>query len=65
METKKLAKAARKPADNSTCLHSDSFEINIGKSQGNKSVLVPNSRKNLFLQSPTKNMLNIYQKKLS
>ena len=30
----KLAKAARKSADNSTCLQSDSFEINTGKPQG-------------------------------
>ena len=30
----KLAESARKSAENSTCLHSDSFEINIGKPQG-------------------------------
>ena len=41
METKKSAKSARKAAENSTCLHSDSFEINTGKLQGNGSVLVP------------------------
>ena len=29
-----------KAAENSTCLHSYSFEINTGKSQGNESVLV-------------------------
>ena len=37
---KKLSKLARKEAENSTCLHSDSFEINTGKSQRNESVLV-------------------------
>ena len=36
METLKLAKAARKEVDNSTYLHSDSFEINTSKSQGNE-----------------------------
>ena len=30
----KFVKAARKSADNSTSLHSDSFEINTGKLQG-------------------------------
>ena len=39
MDTEKLEKAARKSADNSTFLHSDSFEINTGKLQGNDSVL--------------------------
>ena len=34
-----LAKAARKSADSSTYLHSDSLEINTGKLQGNESVL--------------------------
>ena len=43
----KLAKAARKAADNSTCLHSDSFEVNTGKSQGNESVLVAQLREKL------------------
>ena len=32
MDNKSLTKSERKAADNSTCLHSDSFEINIGKS---------------------------------
>ena len=36
----KLVKAAKISADNSTFLHSDSFEINTGKSQVNESVLV-------------------------
>ena len=35
----KWTKSARTAADNSTCLHSDSFEINSEKSQDNKSVL--------------------------
>ena len=35
----KLTKAARTAADNSTFLHSDSFEINTDKSQDNESVL--------------------------
>ena len=35
----KLKKAARRAADNSTCLHWDSFEINTYKSQYNESVL--------------------------
>ena len=29
----KLAKEARKLSENSTCIHSDSFEINTGKLQ--------------------------------
>ena len=36
----KIAKSAWKLADNSTCLHSDSFEINKGKFQNIKSALV-------------------------
>ena len=32
MENKKLSKASRKVADNSTCLHPDSFVVNTGKS---------------------------------
>ena len=35
MENKKLTKVSRKAADNSIILHSDSLEINTGKSQGN------------------------------
>ena len=34
IETKKPAKAARESADISTLLHSDSFIINTGQSQG-------------------------------
>ena len=30
----KFAKSARQSADNSTCLHSDFFNINTGKLQG-------------------------------
>ena len=48
METKKLAKLAIKKAYNSTCLQSDNFKIQIGKWQGNESVLVPNSKKNNY-----------------
>ena len=40
MDTKELEKLARKLADNSTRLHSDSFKINTGNSQGNELVLV-------------------------
>ena len=40
METKRLAKAARKAADNSTYSQSNSFKTNRGKLKGNKSVLV-------------------------
>ena len=36
----KLEKTAIKPADNSTCLHSDSFKVSIGKEKCNESVLV-------------------------
>ena len=36
----KLKKSARTAADNSTYLHSDSFEINTYKSQKNESTLV-------------------------
>ena len=35
METKTIVKESIKLKDNSTCLHSDSFGINIGKSQDN------------------------------
>ena len=54
METKKSAKSARKSTENSICLHSDGFEINTGKWQGNESVLVPNSRKKYYLESDKK-----------
>ena len=47
MENKQLTKAAKKAADNSTFLHSDSFKINTGKSQGNESVLVAQLREKL------------------
>ena len=47
METKSLTKEARKAAENSTLLHSDSFKINIVKSQGNESVLVAQLRRKL------------------
>ena len=40
METTNIAKSARKKSDHLACLHSDSFEISIGKPQGNESVLV-------------------------
>ena len=49
METKKLAKSARKSADNSTWLHSDIFEINTGNFKVNESVLVSQLRENLFI----------------
>ena len=34
--TKTLARAVEKESDSSTFSHSDSFEINIGKAQGNE-----------------------------
>ena len=40
METKTVNKKNKKAADSSTCLHSDNFEINTVKLQGNESVLV-------------------------
>ena len=45
----KLAKTARKSAENPTCFDSDSFEINTGKSQNNESVLVTQLRENFLL----------------
>ena len=48
METKQLAKSARKEADNPTCLNSDNIEINTEKSQGNESVLVYQLKKKTF-----------------
>ena len=55
MQTKKLGKAARKPADNSSGIHSDSFKINTGKSDGNKSVLVAQlSLKRYYFESDQK-----------
>ena len=45
----KLEKSSRTAADNSTFLHSDSFEINTDKSQVNKSVLVAQLRENFLL----------------
>ena len=41
---KKIAKAERKPADNSTCLHLYIFETNTGKLQSNESVIVSQLR---------------------
>ena len=52
METEKLSKAAIKVSENSTCLHSDSFKINIGKSRGNESVLVAQLREKLSSLEP-------------
>ena len=46
----KLSKAAITAADNSTCLHSDTFEINTYKSQVNESVLVAQLRENFFFR---------------
>ena len=42
---KNISKAVIKAAYKSTCLHSDSFEINIGKSHGNESTRVSQLRK--------------------
>ena len=36
MGTKTLARAVEKESDRSTFSHSDSFEINTGKAQGNE-----------------------------
>ena len=46
----KLSKAAIKSADNSTCLHSDSFEINTDKYQVNESFLVSELRETVFFR---------------
>ena len=54
----KFEKAARKAEDNSTCLHSDSLEINTGKSQRNKSVLVAQLREDFIIYSMIKNIPN-------
>ena len=49
-----LTKAARKAADSSTFLHSDSFEFNTDKSQGNSSFLVFQLQINFFLLTDIK-----------
>ena len=54
METKTLAKLARKKAYNSTCLQPDNLKIHTGKLQGNESVLVTNSAKNNYFKSDQK-----------
>ena len=43
----KLTKAARTSAENSTWLHSDSFEINTYKSQDNESVIIFSTQRKL------------------
>ena len=43
----KLTKSARTAADNSTCLHSDSFEINTDKSQDNESDISRSTQRKL------------------
>ena len=50
----KLEKAARKSAENSTCLHSYSFKVNTCKSQVNQSFLVSQLREKYFLDSDQK-----------
>ena len=44
----KLKKSARTAADNSTCLHSDIFEIKTDKSQDNESVLSCSTQRKLY-----------------
>ena len=66
MENKSLTKARRKAADNSTCLHSDSFKINTGESQGNESVLVSQHREKLYsLESDQKYAKHISEESTS
>ena len=48
MEPKNHQEQQKQLADNSTCLHSYSFKINTGKSQGNESVLVSWIREKSF-----------------
>ena len=51
----KLTKAAITAADNSTCLQSDTFEINTDKSQDNESVLSFSAQSKLsYLESDQK-----------
>ena len=53
MGTKKIVKSAIKSSNNLTYLHSDSFEINTCKLQGNESFLVAQVREKVsyrFLQ---------------
>ena len=59
METLKLAKSEIKAVDNSTCLHSDSFERNTGKSQGKESVLVSQPQEKLSSLESDQNMPKI------
>ena len=66
MESKKLAKAARKATDNSTYLHSDIFKINRGKLQGNESFLVAQpQQKKASLVSGQKSAKRITEKAVS
>ena len=58
METNKWEKVEIKVEDNSTCLHSDIFEINKDKSQGNNSVLVFKLQEKLNYLESDKNMPN-------
>ena len=56
----KWTKSARTITDNSTCLHSDSFEINSEKSQDNKSVLSCSTQRKLSsLESGQKSLKQI------
>ena len=66
MENKKSEKAARKSADNSICLYSDSFKINTGKYQGDESVLVAQLWEKLsYLESDQKASKNIEKEDVS
>ena len=56
----KLTKASRTSADNSTCLHSEIFEINTEKSQDNESVVsFSTNRKLSSLESDQKSSKQI------
>ena len=62
----KLIISARTAADNSTFLHSDSFEINKDKSQDNKSVLSFSTQRKLSsLESDQKSFKHIAGKYVS
>ena len=54
-----------KSADNSFCVHSDSFEINTGKSQRNESVLVAQLQETLLFRVSPKICQKISEEYLS
>ena len=62
----KLTKSARTAAENSTCLHSDSFEINTEKQKDNESVLISSTHRKLSsLESDQKSSKHISEESVA